>query len=73
MSRRGNGISIKNLVSNAETITETNPDGTTTTTTTINIPNVINDTGDVENVINTMINNDKILDEDDVKDIVVIN
>ena len=42
MSRRGNGISIKNLVSNAETITETNTDGTTTKTTIINIPSVVN-------------------------------
>ncbi|MBR3673813.1 MAG: hypothetical protein IKN65_06005, partial [Clostridia bacterium] len=71
--RKAGNVSIKNLVNNAETTTTTNPDGTTTTTTTINIPSVVNDVGDVETVIQTMISNDKILDENDVQTIVSTN
>ena len=64
-------ISIKQLNAVAETTTTTNEDGTTTTT--ISIPSTvapISTSNDVETVITSMITNDKILDEDDVKDIV---
>ena len=60
MSRRAGNVSIKQLSSS------TNNEGETV----IAGPNIVNDTGDVEQVIQSMINSDTILDENDVNTIV---